>query len=509
MALCALLALIAVQALCANGFGFQVAPFQMELQLPAGGPGPSFSPFGGPSPLMSMMSFPPIFNPMEAMGREEMDADARMDVNGGPMGNVTTKNKTESKDGFKVTTITSDGPGFHSYIKEYEKEGNSSSGGGGNSSAPAGPPPDIGKLLSSGKIFDIMNQLRQMGKRPQKCKKCGSGKFCDPIFHLCRKKFAEGRTCMAQKQCGANLRCQWGKCQKAKKGDPGTFCKGNNQCNGDSCCRNTPGSFHLMCIPPQTEGAICGLHQRQESVAKLFYVVKRSTVPTCSPCKSGLKCANTGGSRFKHCAKDSYVEKAAEELEDDNPSNAITEDEEEDKDGGSGKEEEDDGPPHPLKDPNVPDREDKQVEKEEEEKKRKKKKEKEEKEEKEEDKDDEDDKEEDKDDDDDKKDDKDDKKDDGDDKEKAKEEKDEEKEDDKETPKDEENGEDKEEKDDEEEKDDKEKEKGKDMEEEKDDDEKDDKKKPIQNGEGMEILVPKKKKKKGKAGKGKGKGKQD
>jgi len=326
MAVCGFLVVVALKALLANGFGFSVAPFQMELQIPAGGPG-AFQPspispisFGGPSPLMSMMSFPPIFNPMEAMGREEMDADSRMDVNG-PMGNVTTKNKTESIDGFKVTTITSDGPGFHSYIKEYEKEGNSS----GNATGPAGPPPDIGKLLSSGKIFDIMNQLRNMGKRPAKCKKCGSGKFCDPIFHLCRKKFAEGRTCMAQKQCGANLRCQWGKCQKAKKGDPGTFCKGNNQCNGDSCCRNTPGSFHLMCIPPQTEGAICGLHERQESVAKLFYVVKRSTVPTCSPCKSGLKCANTGEASFKRCVKSSFVEKASEEMEDDNPSNGLDE----------------------------------------------------------------------------------------------------------------------------------------------------------------------------------------
>jgi len=327
MAVFGFLLFVALKALLANGFGFQVAPFQMELQLPAGGGGPfQGSPFGGPSPLMSMMSFPPIFNPMEAMGRGEMDADARMDVNGGPMGNVTTKNKTESKDGFKVTTITSDGPGFHSYIKEYEKEGNSSSGNstkGG--AAPSGPPPDIGKLLSSGKIFDIMNQLRNMGKKPPKCKKCGSGKFCDPIFHLCRKKFAEGRTCMAQKQCGANLRCQWGKCQKAKKGDPGTFCKGNNQCTGDSCCRNTPGSFHLMCIPPQTEGAICGLHERQESVAKLFYVVKRSTVPTCSPCKSGLKCANTGEASFKRCVKSSFVEKASDELEDDNPSNGLDE----------------------------------------------------------------------------------------------------------------------------------------------------------------------------------------
>jgi len=519
MAVFGFLLFVALKALLANGFGFQVAPFQMELQLPAGGGGPfQGSPFGGPSPLMSMMSFPPIFNPMEAMGRGEMDADARMDVNGGPMGNVTTKNKTESKDGFKVTTITSDGPGFHSYIKEYEKEGNSSSGNStGGGAAPSGPPPDIGKLLSSGKIFDIMNQLRNMGKKPPKCKKCGSGKFCDPIFHLCRKKFAEGRTCMAQKQCGANLRCQWGKCQKAKKGDPGTFCKGNNQCTGDSCCRNTPGSFHLMCIPPQTEGAICGLHERQESVAKLFYVVKRSTVPTCSPCKSGLKCANTGGgTRFKRCAQDSYVEKAAEEMEDDNPSNAITEDEDKE-DGGSGKdkdkdedkdedkddEKDDSGPPHPLKDPNVPDREDEQVEKEEGDDNE------DEKEEKEDKKDDKEDKKEDKDDKEDKED-----KDEKDDKEEDKEDKEEEdnKEDEKEKPKDEDKEDDKEDNEDEE-KEDKEKEpkkeKGKDVSKEDKDDDKDDRKKPIQNGDGMEILVPKKKKKKGKAGKGKGKGKKE
>jgi len=474
MAVCGFLVVVALKALLANGFGFSVAPFQMELQIPAGGPGP-FQPspispisFGGPSPLMSMMSFPPIFNPMEAMGREEMDADSRMDVNG-PMGNVTTKNKTESKDGFKVTTITSDGPGFHSYIKEYEKEGNSS----GNATGPAGPPPDIGKLLSSGKIFDIMNQLRNMGKRPAKCKKCGSGKFCDPIFHLCRKKFAEGRTCMAQKQCGANLRCQWGKCQKAKKGDPGTFCKGNNQCNGDSCCRNTPGSFHLMCIPPQTEGAICGLHERQESVAKLFYVVKRSTVPTCSPCKSGLKCANTGGgTRFKRCAKDSYVEKAAEEMEDDNPSNAITEDDEEDDSSGKP-----DGPT-PLKDPNVPDREDKQVEEEESD-----------------------------DNDDDEKDDKEDKKED---KEDEKDDKKDENEDDKEDEKEDEKDDKEDEKEDKEDEDKGEKEGDKDVSKEEDKDkEKKKKKPPVSNGEGIEILVPKKKKKKGASGKGKGKEKKE
>jgi len=335
MALIGLLAVIAIKALVANGFGFQVAPMQMEIQLPAGGPGPFQgmvgppglgSPFGGlPSSLMSMMSFPPVFNPMEAMGREELGGDARMDVNG-PMGNVTTRNKTENKDGFKVTTITSDGPGFHSYIKEYEKEGNASSNAT-SGKEPAGPPPGLANLLSPGRIFDIMNQLKNMKEKPKKCKKCGSGKFCDPIFHLCRKKFAEGRTCMAQKQCGANLRCQWGKCQKAKKGDPGTFCKGNGQCNGDSCCRNTPGSFHLMCIPPQQEGAICGLHERQESVAKLFYVVKRSTVATCSPCKSGLKCANTGEASFKRCVKAPYVEKASEEMEDDNPSNGLDDDE--------------------------------------------------------------------------------------------------------------------------------------------------------------------------------------
>ena len=89
----------------ANGFGFQMArmaPIQMEIQLPAGGPGPfqalGGSPFGVPSPLMSMMSsFPPVFNPMEAVGGGDVLAgDSRADVNG-PMGNVTTKNSTESK----------------------------------------------------------------------------------------------------------------------------------------------------------------------------------------------------------------------------------------------------------------------------------------------------------------------------------------------------------------------------------------------------------------------------
>jgi len=508
MALIGLLAVIAIKALVANGFGFQVAPMQMEIQLPAGGPGPFQgmvgppglgSPFGGlPSSLMSMMSFPPVFNPMEAMGREELGGDARMDVNG-PMGNVTTRNKTENKDGFKVTTITSDGPGFHSYIKEYEKEGNASSNAT-SGKEPAGPPPGLANLLSPGRIFDIMNQLKNMKEKPKKCKKCGSGKFCDPIFHLCRKKFAEGRTCMAQKQCGANLRCQWGKCQKAKKGDPGTFCKGNGQCNGDSCCRNTPGSFHLMCIPPQQEGAICGLHERQESVAKLFYVVKRSTVATCSPCKSGLKCANTGGSRFKRCAKDNYVEKAAEELEDDNPSNAITDDEDEkddkeDKDDNKDDnkdEDKDEGSNHPLADPNVPDRDDKPTppdannedgDKEDEDE------EEEEEGDKEEDKKDKEDKKESNDEEDEEKDDK-------------KEEKEDDEKDDDDDDKDE-----KDKDDDKDENDDKEegKEENKDVKDK--DDKKDKKKPPVENGDGIDILVPKKKKKKSKSGKGKGKGK--
>jgi len=456
MAFYVLLLTIAFHFISANGFGIRVQriPLTMRIRIPSGAPSPFQSPFGGESPLglptamglpspmgmpLDMMAFPPIFNPMEAMN-EEMNVGAREDING-PMGNVTTKNKTESKDGFKVTTIESDGPGFHSYIKEYEKENN---GTGNSTSSEAEAPSDIGSLLSSGKIFDIMNKLKNMDtKKKPKCKKCGKGKFCDPIFHLCRKKFAEGRTCMAQKQCGKNLRCQWGKCQKAKKGDPGTFCKANSHCNGDSCCRNTPGSFHLMCIPQQSEGAICGLHERTESVAKLFYVMKRSTVatPTCSPCKTGLKCASTGGTRFKRCAKNTYIEKASDELEDDNPSNAITDDkDDETKEEGSGE------PPKDVA-PQVPEPHDKQNE--------------------------------DKDDDEDKKDDEDDK---------------EEEKDDKENKKD--DGKDN----DDDDKDEEDKQLSNDDEVEEDDEDdknKQKKKKPINNGDGMDIQVPKSKKKKG------------
>jgi len=281
-------------------------PFHMQFDIPA-------------FPSMSAMPFPAIFNPLEVMPRGTEEPEARgMDIDG-PMGNITTKNKTEVKDGFKVTTITSNGPGFHSYIKEYQKEGNST----GNETGGL----DMSKMMGGSNLLQIMQQLRNAGrpkKKEKKCKKCGKGKFCDPIFQLCRKKFAEGRTCMFQKQCGKSLRCQWGKCQKAKAGDPGTFCKGNSQCNGDACCRNTPGAFHLMCIPRQSEGAICGL--KKEAFADVLYVVKRSTAPTCSPCNNGLKCADTGDGKYKRCVKDSYEEESTDELDGDNPSTAIEED---------------------------------------------------------------------------------------------------------------------------------------------------------------------------------------
>jgi len=284
-------------------------PFHMQFDIPA-------------FPSMSAMPFPAIFNPLEVMPRGTEEPEARgMDIDG-PMGNITTKNKTEVKDGFKVTTITSNGPGFHSYIKEYQKEGNST----GNETGGL----DMSKMMGGSNLLQIMQQLRNAGrpkKKEKKCKKCGKGKFCDPIFQLCRKKFAEGRTCMFQKQCGKSLRCQWGKCQKAKAGDPGTFCKGNSQCNGDACCRNTPGAFHLMCIPRQSEGAICGL--KKEAFADVLYVVKRSTAPTCSPCNNGLKCADTGDCKYKRCVKMSYVENSEEE-KGDNPTIAVEDDKKED-----------------------------------------------------------------------------------------------------------------------------------------------------------------------------------
>ena len=69
------------------------------------------------------------------------------------------------------------------------------------------------------KVFSCNHRFSLFQKK--KCKKCEKGKFCDPLFHLCRKKFSEGRTCMFQKQCGKKLKCQWGKCQKAKAGDAG------------------------------------------------------------------------------------------------------------------------------------------------------------------------------------------------------------------------------------------------------------------------------------------------
>ena len=61
-----------------------------------------------------------------------------------------------------MTTITRDGPGFHSYIKEYQKEGNSSSNG------TSGGPADLAKLMGGPNLMDIIKQLK-LNSAPKVC----------------------------------------------------------------------------------------------------------------------------------------------------------------------------------------------------------------------------------------------------------------------------------------------------------------------------------------------------
>ena len=61
-------------------------PFHMQFEMPAF---PAMS-------AMPAMSFPPIFNPMEAMERETMEGETR-GLDEPDMANITTKNNTETK----------------------------------------------------------------------------------------------------------------------------------------------------------------------------------------------------------------------------------------------------------------------------------------------------------------------------------------------------------------------------------------------------------------------------
>lgn len=263
---------------------------------------------------------------------------------------VKTTIKNETKGNMKITTIDKKGKGFHmvqqvSEMKPDNSSGlmggreemttmssGSSSGGpitGGMIGFPAmGGMGGMGGLGGLGSLFGSILGGALMGGRVEEKKKkkpecspkkpCPSGKFCDPSDSQCKALLLVGATCVMQGECdtGKSLICKWGKCNKAKAGDAGTFCKKNKDCQGDMSCnmRQEISVYYAICSPRLDVGSVCG---RTNPMSGLFggkqEEEEEDQDPDSNPCKKGLKCANVGTHGTKICVSLDVKMKTVEE----------------------------------------------------------------------------------------------------------------------------------------------------------------------------------------------------
>lgn len=256
---------------------------------------------------------------------------------------VKTTIKNETKGNMKITTVDKKGKNFRMVSRVSEMKDNSSGlmsgkevmqttmaggfGGAGGVNGTTGGAMSgamggalggdmVGGLEGLGSIFgSILGGVLGGGEEEKKEKEkkaecsvkkpCPAGKFCDPLTSKCRKQLGEGATCTMKGQCkGKVLLCKWGKCNKAKAGDAGTFCQKNKDCKGDSGCNMRPeiSRFYPICSPRLDVGSVCGrVNPMARLFGKSFDDDEENQDPDSNPCKKGLKCASVGNFGTKIC----------------------------------------------------------------------------------------------------------------------------------------------------------------------------------------------------------------
>jgi len=238
---------------------------------------------------------------------------------------IKTTVKNETRGNMHVTTIEKNGKNFHMISQMSSLQAGNASAGN-TSSLPF--------LIFGGDFEQAMKADRQTqcsGK-----KQCSTGKYCDPMASKCRKKLSEGATCVLKDQCaGEGIICIWGRCNKAKAGDPGTFCKHNTDCKGDSSCnmRRSISPYHPVCSPRLDVGSVCG---RSNPLRNLFTIASsREEEEDRNPCKKGLKCIIVGMFGTKLCVSEESKIKSGDKKVEKTEKNSGTGDDESDEDDGS------------------------------------------------------------------------------------------------------------------------------------------------------------------------------
>lgn len=132
---------------------------------------------------------------------------------------------------------------------------------------------------------------------------CETGKYCEfsDLEYKCHICKTQHLRCSRDVECCGNDLCVWGKCTKAvSKGENGTICENQHDCNPGMCCAFSKDLLFPVCTPLAGEGEPC--HDPSNIFLNLitWELEPDGALDRC-PCTHGLICQTRSLSSVSLC----------------------------------------------------------------------------------------------------------------------------------------------------------------------------------------------------------------
>ncbi|XP_043915257.1 dickkopf-related protein 3-like [Protopterus annectens] len=166
-----------------------------------------------------------------------------------------------------------------------------------------------GDLLMSEKMITSIAEdgvpISETGKRCLLDSHCEKDQYCQSslMTSQCQECKSKEVACSRDGECCLGYLCVWGKCTEGiLRGESGTICRQQENCERGLCCRHQKGLLLPVCSPLPTEGQLC--QSSENSLLGLIGWGQLFRVPSghC-PCADGLLCTKTGFGLISTCER--------------------------------------------------------------------------------------------------------------------------------------------------------------------------------------------------------------
>ncbi|NXC66048.1 DKK3 protein, partial [Anhinga anhinga] len=132
---------------------------------------------------------------------------------------------------------------------------------------------------------------------------CETGKYCQfsTFEYKCQLCKTQHTHCSRDVECCGDQLCVWGECRKStSKGENGTICENQHDCNPGMCCAFQKELLFPVCTPLPEEGEPC--HDPSNRLLNLItWELEPDGVLERCPCASGLICQPQSHSTTSVC----------------------------------------------------------------------------------------------------------------------------------------------------------------------------------------------------------------